>query len=318
MYYLYYWNRAVEDLTPSTFSVDNFKLPAQEFLTTIIESLDWNMVQDKTENPPTIDGTWNAERTEREHIYSNIQPADYTRAGTYETSFGFGIDYFLNETSTAYEAVVSWVQPDGPADEALLKRGTVIEKYADGNATPASLSGSAMQNFYYHIYGAGYYGGSSMTLVDKDGVSYTFSHTTGPVSPIIGHEMITSPGGRKVAYFAYSSFVGGSRRTEGGDFRGDMRTIFGEFKNSGAQDLVLDLRYNGGGEVSACKTLTSLIGDVDESLVFGKMLRNENWREFGAEANPEIEYFANEPNSLRLPRVYCLMTKNSASASILG
>jgi C-terminal processing protease CtpA/Prc len=321
MYKFYYWNNAVEELTPATFPADKFKLPVQTFLKDLIESLDWNKVQDTSngENPPSIDGQWNANRTRRDHIYSYIQPIGYsTRAGTRETSFGFGIDYFQKGTSAFYETVISWVQPDGPADQKGLKRGTVITGYASGTGTPAELSVGKMEDFYNHLYRLD--GGNTMTLEDKDGGRYTIQYSTGIVSPIIGDKMITSPGGRKVAYFAYSQFVGGDYQGSG-NFRKAMRDAFGRYRSSGAQDLVLDLRYNGGGEVSVCQSLTSLIGDVNDNMVFGKMLHNDNaeaWSDYYNDENydnPEIIHFSNEPNSLKLRRVYCLMTKGSASAS---
>ena len=42
----------------------------------------------------------------------------------------------------------------------------------------------------------------------------------------------------KVAYLMYNGFTGTDQ------FNADLNTVFGDFKNSGVSELVLDLRYN--------------------------------------------------------------------------
>jgi carboxyl-terminal processing protease len=56
----------------------------------------------------------------------------------------------------------------------------------------------------------------------------------------------------KVGYLAYHQFVGYSRS--------DLNLAFAEFAAAGVGELVLDLRYNGGGSVTVSRDLASLIG----------------------------------------------------------
>ncbi len=142
-------------------------------------------------------------------------------------------------------------------------------------------------------------------------------------SPIIHHEVMTTTGGKKVAYLFFNEFEWGAQQSNGTfEFENDLRKVFGEFKNAGASELVLDLRYNPGGYVHTCQILTSLIGNVSTTDVFAKSLRNDDIQEAWSAAgysgtidNPQIDHFVNESNSLKLSKVYILATRSSASAS---
>ncbi|MDR2891231.1 MAG: hypothetical protein LBV18_06540 [Alistipes sp.] len=311
---VYYWSDAVKRMkvAPS----NNMQTPA--FLEALIENLDWLEVQDVShgEWPATIDGQWNAQRTEREHIYSFVQASGYTRGamdtravGTMAT-LGMGVTFMTDEFTTDIRYAdqvryffVSWTLPGGPAEKAGLKRGAMIEK----------LNGSIIgSNAYSTMWGL-LYGNMSgtVTLTDTEGKTYTVSSQTMDVSPVIGHEMITSPGGKQVAYMVYSEFAGGRR----GKYDDQMREAFGEFLEAGAEELVLDLRYNGGGVVNSCQVLSSLVADVTEDDIFCQMLYNPAFAEARGMDNPEVWSFLDEENALDLRRVYVLTTKNSASAS---
>src|SRR5690606_9751199 len=57
--------------------------------------------------------------------------------------------------------------------------------------------------------------------------------------------------GQKVGYLMYNSFVA--------DFDDELNEKFGEFAAAGITDLILDLRYNGGGRVSSAIQIASSI-----------------------------------------------------------
>lgn len=80
--------------------------------------------------------------------------------------------------------------------------------------------------------------------------SANFALTPVPVASVI--ELATAQGPKKVAYMAYHEFIIAS---ETGLDRG-----FSHFIRSGATELVLDLRYNGGGSVVFARALASMIG----------------------------------------------------------
>jgi hypothetical protein len=142
-------------------------------------------------------------------------------------------------------------------------------------------------------------------------------------SPILHHDVLTSAGGKKVAYIFYNQFEHGDNigtdRNPKYEFAEEMREVFKEFKTRGATELVLDLRYNPGGYVDQCRLLTSLAAEVDRSQVFLKMQRNDNINTvYPRVQNPEVLHFldgSSVPDRLNLRKIYVLTTDDTASAS---
>ena len=106
----------------------------------------------------------------------------------------------------------------------------------------------------------------------------------------------------------------------------DLNDIFGLFNNENINDLIIDLRYNGGGSVKNCVELASMITGQFKSEVFAE----EQWNKklvsyleerFGSESliNRFIDTLSNgiQINSLNLDRVYMITSSESASASEL-
>jgi C-terminal processing protease CtpA/Prc len=97
--------------------------------------------------------------------------------------------------------------------------------------------------------------------------------------------------------------------------------VFEGFKGAGAQEIVIDLRYNPGGYVNSCQVLTSLAGNVNRNMIFAKLKRNDGIRDFVQKQygerldNPQEINFYNEANSLKLNKIYVLATGDSASAA---
>lgn len=115
----------------------------------------------------------------------------------------------------------------------------------------------------------------------------------------------------------YNSFIA--------NFDKELNTAFGEFKSAGITDLVLDLRYNGGGSVTTATDLASMITGQFEGQVFAQEQWNEDYQKYYEENFPD--YLINEfdtelstgeiINSLNLKEVYILTTVSTASASEL-
>lgn len=117
--------------------------------------------------------------------------------------------------------------------------------------------------------------------------------------------------GKKVGYLMYNSFI---QR-----YDTDLNDVFGQFKSEGISDLVLDLRYNGGGSVQNAIDLASMITGQFNGQVFYK----EYWNEDRQAEHAKDGLFDNvistgaNINSLNLNRVYILTTQRTASASEL-
>ncbi len=117
--------------------------------------------------------------------------------------------------------------------------------------------------------------------------------------------------GQKIGYLMYNAFTN--------EFDSSLNAVFAQFQSDGISDLVLDLRYNGGGSVETAVDLSSMItGQFN-----GQVFVNESWNEDRQADYAEPRLFNSQINtgeginSLQLNRVYILTTSRSASASEL-
>jgi len=132
--------------------------------------------------------------------------------------------------------------------------------------------------------------------------------------------------GKKIGYLMYNSFTS--------NYDQQLNAAFGELKSAGATELVLDLRYNGGGSVGTATYMAGMItGQFN-----GELFTNEKWnydlQEWFETNRPEwlVNNFVdtiykedsdgnvtiNEAlNSLNLTKLYVITTDDSASASEL-
>ena len=122
-----------------------------------------------------------------------------------------------------------------------------------------------------------------------------------------------------VGYLMYNQFVI--------DKNTDLNKVFGDFKNQGINELIVDLRYNVGGSVRMCIELASMITGQYTGEIFSQEQWNSKLTEyledrFGAESLQDkfvdtLENSEESINSLSLNRVFILTTNESASASEL-
>ncbi len=114
--------------------------------------------------------------------------------------------------------------------------------------------------------------------------------------------------GQNIGYLMYNGFRS--------NFESELNQAFGNFVANGVTELVLDLRYNGGGSINTAKDLASMITGQFDGQVFAKERFNENFDE-------ETLFFDDQTaggeniNNLNLDRVFVLTTGSTASASEL-
>lgn len=228
-----------------------------------------------------------------------------------ETTFGYSLAFGTFSNTGNYFAIVQYVYPNTPASEANLKRGSIITE----------INGNPITNDTYTDL---YYAPSlTVTLGElRDGTVYK----TGTVSlqarkqslnPIIAWN-IFNDGSRKIGYLCYTDFFGNSQEL--------FFPVFKEFKNNGVTDVVLDLRYNLGGYLSAARALVGVLcpaGCLDGKTVLITKTWNDFYNKYWKDNNRDDmlkEFFpvrSEIPVNLDLNRVVMLTGKNTASASEL-
>jgi len=120
--------------------------------------------------------------------------------------------------------------------------------------------------------------------------------------------------GQKIGYLMYRQF--------NRNFNEELNAVFGQFVTDGVTDLVLDMRYNGGGSVNTSRLLASMIYGTNTNDLYIRQRWND--RQQARFSDEQLEdFFTNRIssgvplNTLNLNRVYVIGTDRTASASEL-
>ena len=229
-------------------------------------------------------------------IGSAAADAAFFGAGQY-LGFGFSSKFLAGD-----ELRLTQVFSDSPADVAGLARGQRILEI-DGRTVAAIQAAEgidavlATTTLTFLLQETG--GAQFTTTIAQDIV------TIDPV-PLTRIIDVNDGSGRMVGYIELASFIGTADAV--------MATAFADFIASGVNDLVLDLRYNGGGLISTANLLGDLLGgDVAEGLVFSEMRFNAD----RAQEYNSIEVFNRLASSMSLSRLVVIASNRTASASEL-
>jgi carboxyl-terminal processing protease len=124
------------------------------------------------------------------------------------------------------------------------------------------------------------------------------------LTPVNGAAVVTSPSGRKLGYVVVKDMISQALTP--------LDMAFANFRSAGVQDVVLDLRYNGGGLVSTGATVASYVaGSRSAGRTYAKLLYNDK----RAAANNQSYAFSTPAAGLGLSRAIVLMGPRTCSAS---
>lgn len=228
----------------------------------------------------------------------------------------FGMDFVLYYADQAQKkvcAVVTYTYGNSPAEQAGLRRGDII----------LTVDGREMtSDNYQEIVRDRLLGGGTVKLGLSGGKSVTITAVDMYENPVQTVRILENGAGKKVAYLHYTSFTL--------DSCGELSDVFRRFVAEGIDELVLDLRYNGGGYVITEDVLASMLAPVavvEAESVLSRMVYNEElakelkeeparfqtgFRFKNGEQTQEVSTADANPD---LPRLFVLTTGSSASAS---
>jgi carboxyl-terminal processing protease len=208
----------------------------------------------------------------------------------------------ISTQTTTTELRVLQVFPESPAADAGLDRGDRIVEI-NGQSVADLVSSGAIGN----AFGANDVGVTVMVTVrSRQGIERRATLTKRVVTiPTVSLTRTFVVGGRTVGYLLFRNFVQPSYAA--------LEAAFAALRDAGATELVIDLRYNGGGLVDVAVHLGSLIGgSLTQGRVFAEFRHNDR-----KTALDETLRFRQPPQALSLSRVFVITTRSSASASEL-
>jgi len=218
--------------------------------------------------------------------------------------------FYTDNTQVNIALVIAYVLKGSPAEKNGLKRGDIILSVDDQTITSSNYN-SVLQNQTLRL-GLGTYNNK---VFSSTGKTVTVTKVELQTNPIL-QDTVINWAGKKVGYFAYLQFLT--------SFDDSLRAVFGRFKSKGVNELVIDLRYNGGGYVTNSDLLTNLmVNDLASKVdkVMNKRQYNDAYtkeviKQYGAAAL--VTNFKMESNNIgSLNRVFVLTSTGTASASEL-
>jgi len=194
---------------------------------------------------------------------------------------------------------IQYVHKDSSAYRAGLHRGDEILEI-DGK----TLQEIDDNNLWDTIFGGERAGVTGQLKVISDGTTkeLTLTKELIDMKSILANNII-NVGDKKVGYLMFNSFIEPAK--------GELSELFTQFKSEGIDELIVDLRYNGGGQLGVSKYLSSLIGGTKTSgQIFETLVYNDKHHELDRSYK-----FENYNNSLNIDHVYFITTYSTASAS---
>ena len=208
-----------------------------------------------------------------------------TSLGGVSGDFGFSVFYNDddgNASTPSEDLRIKYVSPGSPAASSGLKRGYQITTMNGRSGSSLSTSSSANVSFVSTaIFGTGTTVSLTVKKPDGSSQSLTIARATYSNNPIFATKTFTV-GSKKVGYIVYNSFTTNSKDA--------LRTAIGKFQTDGASELIVDLRYNGGGSVATGDVFTNLIAPAS---VNGQVMYTTFWTKTMQDGNAKI--LANQP-----------------------
>jgi C-terminal processing protease CtpA/Prc len=231
--------------------------------------------------------------------YSYIADQAESEAFFSESQFiGVGVSY---RQTGASELRVTQVFPGSPAADAGLARGDYLVAI-NGTAVGTLIANNGLDA----AFGPGT-AGVTVTLDWRtpDGVPSSARLTKRAVTiPTVSQTAVYDLGrDGRVGYVHFRNFVEPSTAA--------LNTAFADLSSAAVDELILDLRYNGGGLISVAQHLGGLIGgEGTRNQVFVEFFHNDKQT-----ARNQIQRFPVPANALGVSRLLVITTRASASAS---
>jgi len=247
-------------------------------------------------------------------IYSNYFDLQNALSGI---SLSNGIEYnlyYVPGSDTEVFGAITMVLANSPAENLGLQRGQIFRAINDENLTLNNYI-NLLSSTSYTLNLADYDDNNTSDTTDDDtivlsGINASLTKVSYTENPVHKTEVL-NVNGTSIGYLMYNGFTN--------EFDNNLNDAFGEFNAAGVSQLVIDLRYNGGGSVQTAAYLGSMVTGQFTGEVYSKLFYNEN-----LESNNTDYLFTNSIdgggsiNSLNLSKVYVLTTSNrTASASEL-
>ena len=293
----YYWQDDVANLADNRFSSDG------EYM---------QFIESKSTDDLFFSLLYNYGTTDR---FSWIVPDYHTLENQFAgINLSFGMKYglvYINSNSSNLFGYVQYIIPNSPAANAGLKRGDIFMK----------INGNQLTDFNYTellasqtaTFGMGYLENGQIYSTNQE---VTLTKVELQENPVYLTKVFNQ-GSHKIGYVVYNAFRA--------NFNHELNDAIGQLSAQGITDLILDLRYNGGGSVETSTYLGSMLtgqfnGQDFTRIAFNSKAAQNNksyiFENTGKVYNDDLtEVGTFNLNHLQLNHLTVLTARGTASAS---
>jgi len=210
----------------------------------------------------------------------------------------FGLEVFFRAEG---DLRVKFVEKESPAGKAGVRRGWRVTKLNNSTNITTANSDAIVDAVYYST-------STAFEFQKPDGTTTTatLAAATYQQNPIFLDTVYTT-GSNKVGYLVFNSFLGDTTQ-----IYNNFQRIFNRFSTENVKDVIVDLRYNGGGYVSVQEKLADYLVKSSAS---GGLMMKEVFNSKHQDFNETINF--KKLGSLNPTRIFFIVSNNTASASEL-
>lgn len=214
------------------------------------------------------------------------------------TNGDFGLSVFFRVEG---DLRVKLVERLSPAGIAGVQRGWRITKI-NGNSNITTGNSTFIVNSVF------YSATTTFTFVKPDGTSVDMSLTSSQYSQqTVYLDSIYHIGSKTIGYMVLNSFLGDTSQI----FR-DFQRVINKFSDQSVSDIVIDLRYNGGGYVSVQEKLADYLSPTSAN---GSVMMKETYNDKHQNYNTTLNFRKIGP--LNPNHILFIVSQSTASASEL-
>ena len=221
-----------------------------------------------------------------------------TFGATSATTGDFGLGVFFTAEG---DLRVKSVEKESPAGLAGIRRSWRITKLNGNTNITTSNSSTIVEAVYKSTQ-------TTFTFIKPDGSTADISLTAAHYRehPVY-LDTVYTVNNKKTGYLVFNSFLGDTA-----EIYSEFNRVFSKFASQNISDVVIDLRYNGGGYVSVQEKLADyLVSSSANNNLMMKQQYNDKHTGYNT-----TTYFK-KLGSLNLSRIFFIVTNGTASASEL-
>jgi carboxyl-terminal processing protease len=193
---------------------------------------------------------------------------------------------------------IAFVYRNTQAYKLGVRRAWIITKINGTDVTPSNA---------FDLLGPATAGRvNTITFIKNDGTTadLTLTKSVVDITPVVHYEVINQ-GNSRIGYMVFQDFIDTAKV--------ELDEAFNSFTSAGINEMIVDMRYNGGGSVDVAEYLAGwLIGKNHGNQPFVNFRHNANLASMDTTLN-----IPGNANGLALNRIFFIGTRNTASASEL-